>query len=370
MKNALISGIVGLLFMAGGFTIGIQLMPRPKPAPVVIAPPATMTPPGAAVPVPTPNAISLETLKKTSESMMALNLALSDREKRVAEREAAAQAKEDEMAAERAALDASHEKFKALFNDFQSRLQLVEANQMQELQKQAELFGAMGPEQSVEMIRTMDDSTVTRLFSVMDTKPLAKLVSAWKTKYPDDAARLLRALNNTAQVMDKDKIALNDPLNGNAGGQGLSAPTPAAAPDAPPPAPDAPPPAPEPAAPGTPAPDAATPATAPDATPANSNSAPPDSGAPGSAPAPLAPPADPTAPASPAPIATPAATDAATPTEPDVTTPGATAEALGPSTAATIPVAQPASPSDLGVDATDLQPRRAKPVNITRANNN
>ncbi len=140
----------------------------------------------------------METLKKTSESMMALNLALADREKRVAAREAKLQEEEEELADERATLDASHEKFKALFNDFQNRLELVEANQQEQLQKQVDLYNAMGPDQAIEMIRAMDDATVTRLFSVMDTKPLAKLMTAWKTKYPDDAARLLRTLANTA----------------------------------------------------------------------------------------------------------------------------------------------------------------------------
>ena len=365
MKNALISGIIGLLFMAGGFAVGFKMMPKPKAAPVVAAPPASVTPPGAAVPVPTPNAISMDTLKKTSESMMALNLALSDREKRVAAREAAVKEKEDELTAERAALDASHEKFKALFNDFQSRLQLVEANQMEQLQKQADLYNAMGPDQSIELIRTMDDDAMTRLFSVMDTKPLAKLVSAWKTKYPEDSQRLLRTLTNTAQVMDKDKMALNDPLSSNPLPPDTSAP--ASAPDAPAPS-------------ATPAPDATAPAPAPDAT-APAVAPAPDSTTPSSAPAPLAPPPDVPTPATPAPPSRPATTDGTTPSTdpaspalpPDMTIPGATAEALAPrpSTAAidpaTVPVAQPAAPSDLGVDATDLQPRRAKPVNITTA---
>jgi hypothetical protein len=358
MKNALISGLIGLLFMAGGFAVGFKMMPKPKAAPVVVAPPTTVTPPGAAVPVPAPDAISMDTLKKTSESMMALNLALADREKRVAEREAAVKEKEDELVAERTALDASHEKFKALFNDFQSRLQLVEASQQEQLQKQADLYSAMGPAQSIELIRTMDDNAMTRLFSVMDTKPLAKLVSAWKTKYPEDSPRLLRTLTNTAQVMDKDKMALNDPLSGNAAPVDTSAPAPA---------------------PEAPAPDAPAPAAAP---PTDSAAPAPDSTTPNTAPAPLAPPADAPSPANPpsaAPASPPATTDGSSPStdpaatapalQPDVTIPGATAEALAPhpATAATVPAAQPAAPSDLGVDATDLHPRRAKPVNITTA---
>jgi hypothetical protein len=351
--------------MAGGFAAGFKMMPKPKAAPVVVAQPTSVTPPGAAVPVPTPNAISLDTLKKTSESMMSLNLALEDREKRVTERETAVKEKEDELVAERSALDASHEKFKALFNDFQSRLQLVEASQLAQLQKQADLYNAMGPDQSIELIRTMDDNAMTRLFSVMDTKPLAKLVSAWKTKYPEDSQRLLRTLTNTAHVMDKDKMALNDPLSANSGPADTSAP-------------DATTPAPTPA----PVPDATAPAAAPDsAAPAPVPA--PDSTTPDSAPAPLAPPPDVPTPSTPAPSSRPATTDDTTPAtdpaapapalQPDVTTPGATAEALAPRPVtaaidpASVPVAQPASPSDLGVDATDLQPRRAKPVNITTA---
>ena len=189
MKNALITGILGLIFMAGGFAVGFKMMPVPKPIVVAPPPPTEVTPAGAAVPVPAPDAISMDTLKKTSQSMMDLNLALADREKRVTEREAKLQQEESEMAAERVAMDSSHEKFKAMFNDFQSRLELVEANQQEQLQKQAELYYAMGPDQAIEMIRAMDDSMVTRLFSVMDTKPLAKLVTAWKTKYPDEIGR-------------------------------------------------------------------------------------------------------------------------------------------------------------------------------------
>jgi hypothetical protein len=352
MKNALISGIVGLLFMAGGFYAGFQLMPRPKPVPVVVAPPTTMKPPGAAVAMPTAAAISMDTLTRTSQSMMDLNLALADREKRVTEREAKVEQQEEEMAAERAALDSSHEKFKAMFNDFQSRLQLVEASQQEALQKQAEVFDAMGPDQSIELIRTMDDDTVTRLFTVMDTKPLAKLIGAWKTKYPDDAARLLRMLTNTGLVIDKSKIALDDPLQGNSGGN-APAPSPAPAP-----ADDTPnPPAPEEA----PAPDAAPPAPAPDAAPTAPTA--PDATTPDStAPPPLAPPPDAPAPSGPGRTNQPATTDAA----PDATTPGAISEALDP---AKVPVARPASPSDLGVAATDLQPPRAKPVNLITTSN-
>jgi hypothetical protein len=370
MKNALIAGVVGLLFMAGGFAVGFKMMPKPKtpPAPPVVAA-TTMTPPGAAVPMPTPDAISMDTLKKSSESMLSLNLALAQREKQVAAREAKVKEREDELTAERAALDSSHEKFKTLFNDFQGRLQLVEANQLQQLQKQAEFYDAMGPDQSIELIRTMDDNAITRLFSVMDTKPLAKLVSAWKTKYPDDANRLLRALNNTAQVMDKDKMALNDPLNTAPAATDSPAPVPAptSQPDSSAPAPDSSGPAPDSAAPADPAP------TNPAPTP------PPDPGAPAN-------PASSTtstdaAPAQPAPGAD-STTSAPAPevaVQPDPTVPGATAAASAANAStnsnaidpATVPVAQPASPADLGPDDGELpQPPRAKPVNVTTATTN
>jgi hypothetical protein len=70
------------------------------------------------------------------------------------------------------------------------------------------------------------------------------------------------------------------------------------------------------------------------------------------------------APKAPAQQSNPATTDDTTapralPVEPDATTPGATADA------ANIPVAQPVSPSDQGVTASDLQPPRATPVKVT-----
>ena len=82
MKNALISGILGLLFMVGGFYAGFQMMPKPKPVVVTAPSPTEVKPAGAAVPMPVADAISMDTLKKTSQSMMDLNLALADREKR------------------------------------------------------------------------------------------------------------------------------------------------------------------------------------------------------------------------------------------------------------------------------------------------
>ncbi len=124
MKNAIVGGIVGLLFMGGGFYLALKMKPLPeppKPAAPVVAPVAVdkskiyTPPPGSP--------ITIDTLRKTSESMMSLNEALQDREKAVALREQNAQHREDELAAERAALDKSHPKFKELYNEFKSRLQ-------------------------------------------------------------------------------------------------------------------------------------------------------------------------------------------------------------------------------------------------------
>jgi hypothetical protein len=265
MKNAIIGGVVGLLFMGGGFYFGLKLHPLPAPpAPVVAAAPVAvakdkvmMPPPG----VP----ITVDALRKTSESMMSLNEALQAREQAVALREQKAQQREDELAAERAALDKSHEKFKELYNEFQSRLQLVEASQVAQLQKQADLYTSMGTTQSIDLIREMDDTAMVRLFSVMDTKPLGKMIAEWKTKYPQDVPRIMHNLDGMAQVMPKEKIALNT--------QDTAAP--AAAPDA--------------SAPAAPAPDAAAPdpnaaAPAPDATPAPA-ATPDPSAAPSAAPA-------------------------------------------------------------------------------------
>jgi len=269
MKNLIIAAIIGVAFMTGGFWYGLRLKPVPPPHSKEVSAPATV----AAAPAPPP--ISIETLKKTSETMMALNEALQARERNVAEREQKAQEREDELSAERGALDRSHEKFKALFNEFQQRLQLVEASQLDQLQKQAELYSAMGTTQSIELIRAMDDSSMTRLFSVMDIKPLSKLVAEWKTKYPEDTPRLLHALDGMAQVMPKDKIALSDPTTAPDSTSPAS-PAPAANPSPDAPAPDAP---------ATPSP-AADPSSQPapvSTPPANST---PDTG--------LTPPSDPT----------------------------------------------------------------------------
>ena len=139
----------------------------------------------------------------------------------------------------------------------------------------------------------MDDATITRLFSVMDTKPLGKLVAQWKTKYPEDGARLLALLDGMAQVMPKEKIALSDAdasSAASAAASGTPAPdsTTAPAPDAatqPPASPDA----------------GASPATTPAPAPtSDSSSAPSTDAAPPAtttAPAPLAPPPDSTQPA-------------------------------------------------------------------------
>jgi hypothetical protein len=239
MKNLLIASFIGLLFMGGGFWFGMKLMPVPSAPGKGIAAAASTTAASAA----NASTISLDALKKTSETMMSLNEALQIRERNVAAREQKVKQQEDEIAAERSALDRSHEKFKALFDEFQQRLQLVEASQMDQLQKQASLYESMGADQSVDLVRAMDDASVTRLFSVMDDKILAKMISEWKTKYPGDTPRLLAALNSMAEVQPKEKIALSEP----------TVPSDSSSPDASP-------------APTSPAPDAATPAATPDPT--------------------------------------------------------------------------------------------------------
>jgi hypothetical protein len=291
MKNLIVGAIVGLAFMAGGFWYGLRLKPLPTPQSVA----ALAATAAAEVKPPAPPPISLDTLKKTSETMMSLNEALQVREKAVADREEKVARREDELGAERTALDASHAKFKELFNEFQQRLVLVEANQADQLQKQADLYTAMGTVQSIDLIRGKDDEAMVRLFSVMDTKPLAKLISDWKTKYPEDAPRLLHVLDAMATVMPKEKIALSEPPATPIPGSPDSA-APAAAPAPTPTTPDStstPAPTPDSAsAPAATSSDStATPSTAaapaPDAPAVNSNAAP----APGDVP--VAPSADP-----------------------------------------------------------------------------
>jgi hypothetical protein len=294
MKNLLIAGVVGLAFMTGGFWFGLRLAPLPPPqskdAPALAQSPA----------VPKPDPISVETLRKTSETMMTLNQALQAREQTVAAREQKVKEQEDELGAEREALDRSHEKFKALFEEFQQRLQLVEANQLDQLQKQAALYEGMSVDQAIDLIRVMDDASITRLFSVMDTKPLSKLVAQWKSKYPQDGPRLVATLDGMAQVMPKEKIALSDPTTIPVP-DSTGSPAPAAnpAPDPSTPDPTATPPAADPNA-ATPAP-ASTPAPDPSAAPTPASTPPAVS-----TPAPsLTPPPDTTSP--PAPVSTAAA---------------------------------------------------------------
>jgi hypothetical protein len=313
MKNLIIAGVVGVAFMVGGFFFGLHLKPIPVPPTKEAVAAAEKKAAAEKPPV-----ISLDSLKKTSESMMSLNEALQTREQLVAQREQKVKEREDELEAERQALDRSHERFKALFAEFQQRLNLVEASQMEQLQKQAVLYESMGTTQSIDLIRAMDDASMVRLFSVMDVKPLGKLIAEWKTKYPEDTPRLLSALNGMAQVMPKEKIALADsPATDDSAAP--ATPDSSAAPATPAPAPDASAPdttttptdsnaaatppnsTPEPD-PTTPAPTATTPTDAP--TPmAPSDAAAPD--APATPPAPLTPPSDstPTTPENSAPTA-------------------------------------------------------------------
>ena len=315
MKNLLISGLIGTAVMAGGFYLGMRLAPTP---PAKAAPIQTASAP-AGTETPAPDAISLDTLRKTSETMMSVSQALDAREKSVAEREQKVKLKEDEIEAERAALDRTHEKFKLLFAEFQQRLQLVEASQLDQLQKQSALYTSMNIDQSIDMIRAMDDPAISRLFSVMDTKPLAKLVSAWKAKYPDDAQRLLKALDGMSRVLPKEEVALNDnPAPSGVGPSDSSTPeTPApATPGADSPTPDA--------APATPADSTSTNRSPADSTsssavpPADSTSAAPagstpspdaNSGTSSATPPSLAPPPDPSSPTDATPASAPAQPD-------------------------------------------------------------
>lgn len=215
MKNYLIGGVIGLLFMAGGFWFGLRLAPKP-PAKKVAA--------TTKAPAPTPEAISLETLRKTTEGMMDINQALQAREREVAAREKRVHEEEDEIAAERSALDRSHDKFKELYAEFQQRLELVDNNEQDQLQRQVTIYNSMDPTQSVDLIRAMDDPTVIKLFSIMDVKPLTKTVSAWKAKYPTDGPRILAMLNGMGRVVPKDKMIMPDGASASNAGTDSAAP--------------------------------------------------------------------------------------------------------------------------------------------------
>jgi flagellar motility protein MotE (MotC chaperone) len=206
IKNLAIGGVVGLLFMSGGFYFGLRFVHVPVPKIAVAAAPTPAETAKAAR-----DAISIDALQKTSQGMMDMNQALQARELAVAAREKKAQQLEDELDAERAALDRSHAKFHALYGEFASRLQLVQANEADQLQRQLTIYTAMDPAQAADLLRSLDDDTIVRLFSMMDTKPLANLVAAWKTKYPADSTRVLTALTRMGTVMPADKIALSDP---------------------------------------------------------------------------------------------------------------------------------------------------------------
>ncbi len=265
MKKLLPGAIIGLLFLIGGFGIGLRLAKFPSPP----APKSKVPELAAVVAITAPtDPITPEALRKTSEGMMELNQSLKTREQQVALREQKAKEQEEELHAEQDALVRSHEKFNQLFLQFQNRLQLVEANQLEQAQRQNEIYQAMDPMQAIDILRGRDDASLTRLFSVMEVKPLAKLIAGWKTKYPDDTARLLGALDAMGQVMPKDKISLPEAVPPADSG------TPVAASDAAPPA-----------NPGAPAPTADVPSAASTVDPASapvsdpaSNSAAPTAG--------------------------------------------------------------------------------------------
>jgi hypothetical protein len=285
MKNYLIGGVVGLLFLAGGFYVGLRFAPRPVPKKALVTT-------AAKVAAPAPEAISLDILRKTTERMMEVNQALQARAHDVAAREQRVHEEEEELAAERAALDRSHDKFKELYGQFQQRLELVDSTEQDQLQRQVVMYNSMDPAQSIDLIRGLDDSTVTRLFSIMETKPLAKLVSAWKTKYAADAPRLLSILDGMGRVVPKDKMTMPE----NTGTAEASSAPAASSDSAATPVADA----------AAPAATPNTPASAPAPDPAADTSAKPD---------PLAPPVDSTPPAAPQDAPAPAATDSSAPAD-------------------------------------------------------
>ena len=110
MKNLIIATIIGLLFMAGGFGVGMKLAPKQVPK---IKAPAEAQAAGKTA----PEAISIDTLRKTSETMMSLNQALQDREQKVAE-QAKIRAHQDEQ---RRAIAQGEEKIQSLLAALKGR---------------------------------------------------------------------------------------------------------------------------------------------------------------------------------------------------------------------------------------------------------
>jgi flagellar motility protein MotE (MotC chaperone) len=327
IKNLAIGGVVGLLFMVGGFFGGMRFVHVPVPKKI-----AAVATTAKAPAVISRDAISIDALRKTSQNMMDVNQALQARELAVAAREKKAREREDELDAERAALDRSHAKFKELYTQFEQRLQLVTANESDQMQRQMTIYTTMDPAEAADLLRALDDGTIVRFFSIMDTKPLANLVSAWKAKYPADSTRLLTALTQMGTVMPQDKIALSDP----------AAPAPVSDANA------------------TPAPAPASDA-APASTDTSANTPPPDTGAPSNASADnstapaAAPSADSTAstpmdassaPAAPASDTSSASTSSSTsnPSAPDASSSSGSASASTPESATPSPAA-PASPT-------------------------
>ena len=383
IRNLAIGGVVGLLFMSGGFFVGMRFVhvPVPKKAVAISLPKAPAT-------AAEREALSLDALRKTSEGMMDVNQALQAREQAVAAREKKAHERDDELDAERAALDRSHARFHELYDQFQQRLQLVQANEADQLQRQMTIYTTMDPAQAADLLRDLDDGTIVRLFSIMETKSLAKLVAAWKTKYPADSTRLLTALTQMGRVVPQDKIALPDPAttaDANATPSDASSPADASASTAP--ADGSTPPA---ASPGadttssTPADSAPAPTAVPaasDATPDTAQAPAPDSSPSANAASPAAdassgataaPPASTTSystpdasgadaasgsATAPAPAAEAAPQAPATPAAPALAPPPDTATGHGTATTPTA-TAAPASPSLLGVPGENRGPSR------------
>jgi flagellar motility protein MotE (MotC chaperone) len=305
IKNLAIGGAVGLLFMVGGFFGGMRFVHVPVPKKIAAVAPTAKAPVAASR-----DAISIDALRKTSQNMMDVNQALQARELAVAAREKKAREREDELDAERAALDRSHAKFKELYAQFEQRLQLVTANESDQMQRQMTIYTKMDPAEAADLLRALDDGTIVRFFSIMDTKPLANLVSAWKAKYPADSTRLLTALTQMGTVMPQDKIALSDPA--------ASAPASGADANA------------------TPAPVADD---APASTDASANTPPPDTGAPANASA--TPAASPTGDST---ASTPTDSASATPDTSSASTSSSTSDASAPDTSSSSGSASASTP--------------------------
>ena len=156
MKAAIIAAVLGLLFMIGGFSAGMFLAPHVAvPTPPVVHAPTAPSP--AYDNRPKTSAITPEALRKTSDDLFALNQTLQSKKVELDDFERKLKERSEELKEERAALDRSHKKLSGLFALLQQRLDLVEAKQMDQVQKQVDLFQSMDMPQAIDLMRAMDD---------------------------------------------------------------------------------------------------------------------------------------------------------------------------------------------------------------------